>query len=59
LIVRFEGLRVGKRGDRNGDDGAEIGNVVLFAPIETLRLRFFAFRGRLGGEGDRFAASPG
>jgi hypothetical protein len=53
VIVRFEGRRVGNRGDRNGDAGADIGREVAFEPAGTLRLRFLAFRGRLGGEGDR------
>ena len=55
LMVRFEGRRVGNRGDRKGDAGADIGSDVVgtLDPGATLRIKFLAFRGRLGGEGER------
>jgi len=53
LMVRFDGRRVGSRGDRKGEAGADIGSETPVDPGGTLRLRFFAFRGRLGGEGER------
>jgi hypothetical protein len=54
-MVRLEGLRVGSLGDRNGDTGAEVEEVLLFlvvSPNGTLRLRFLALRARLGGDDD-------
>ena len=57
-MVRFDGRRGGgrgdrgDRGDRNGDAGAEVDDVLFIEPVGTLRLRFFALRGRLGGDGD-------
>jgi len=54
LIVRFDGRRLGSRGERKGEGGAEVDDkVFLRGPASTLRLRFFAFRGRFGGDGDR------
>jgi|SRR5579859_6613018 len=53
LIVRLDGRREGSRGDRNGEAGADPGKELAFVPTGTLRLRFLAFRGRLGGERDR------
>ena len=57
LMVRLDGRREGSRGDRKGDEGAEPGRELAFVPAGTLRLRFLALRGRLGGEGDRREAS--
>lgn len=57
LMVRLDGRREGSRGDRKGDAGADPGKEIAFAPGGTLRLRFLALRGRLGGEGDRRDAS--
>ena len=59
LIVRLDGRREGSRGDRKGDAGAEPGKELAFVPAGTLKLRFFALRGRLGGDGDRRDVSPG
>lgn len=54
LMVRFDGRRLGRRGDRKGEAGAEVeAELFLGGPVGTLRLKFFAFRGRLGGDGDR------
>jgi len=50
LRVRPEGRLEGNRGDRKGDTGAEVDETLEGAG--TVKLRFFAFRGRLGGEGD-------
>ncbi len=53
LIVRFDGRLLGSRGDRNGEAGAEADAELFWDPAGTLRLRFLAFRGRLGGDNDR------
>ena len=53
LIVRFEGRRPGSRGERKGETGAEVAAALALGPVGTLRLRFLAFRGRLGGDGER------
>jgi len=50
LIVRPEGRLDGNRGDRNGDAGADVDESLFGAG--TFKLRFLAFRGRFGGEGD-------
>jgi len=53
LMVRFEGRLLGNRGDRKGEAGAEVDPGVFLGMAGTLRLRFFEFRGRFGGDGDR------
>lgn len=58
LMVRLDGRREGSRGDRNGEAGADPGKKLAFVLAGTLRLRFLALRGRLGGEGDRRDAPP-
>jgi hypothetical protein len=59
LIVRLEGLRPGRRGERKGETGAELAAALALGPVGTLRLRFLAFRGRLGGDGERWDALDG
>jgi hypothetical protein len=52
-MVRFEGRLLGNRGERKGEAGADVDPGVFLGTAGTLRLRFLAFRGRLGGDGDR------
>lgn len=56
-MVRLGGRLLGNLGDRNGEAGAEVDERLLIEPGGTFRLKFFAFRGRLGGDGDRRKAS--
>jgi hypothetical protein len=58
LMERLEGRLFGNRGDRKGDAGAEVDGRYVLGAAGTLRLRFFAFRGRFGGEGERWEVSP-
>ena len=53
LIVRLDGRRVGNRGDRKGEAGAEIGTVLFLVPAGTFKLKFLALRGRFGGDDER------
>ena len=53
LRVRLGGRRAGSRGDRKGETGAEAAAALALGPAGTFRLRFLAFRGRLGGDGER------
>ena len=53
LSVRLGGRRPGSRGDRKGETGAEAATALALGPVGTFRLRFLAFRGRLGGDGER------
>jgi hypothetical protein len=52
-MVRLDGRRLGRGERKAGETGAEDAAALAFGPVGTLRMRFLAFRGRLGGDGER------